>query len=127
MIRSPVQAFRSATVVAGVCAGLGAMVAAPAPAQAAVFVGVGVPFGGYGYGYGPPYGYSPYLPPPIYYPPPPVYYAPPPVYYTPPRPVNGSQTCYAGPYVCPMERPVASGAGCYCSGNYGQKVWGRAS
>jgi hypothetical protein len=26
-----------------------------------------------------------------------------------------------------MDRPVASGAGCYCPGNGGQRVWGHAS
>ena len=108
------------------------------PAQARVFfgVGVGVPF--YGPGYYPPPVYYP--PPPIYYPPPPIYYPPPPpVYYTPPqqsyvpppsvaptRPGSG-QACYAGPYVCPMDRPVAPGGGCYCSGNSGQRVAGRAN
>jgi hypothetical protein len=99
------------------------------PAQARVFFGVGIPFYGPGY-----------YPPPVYYPPPPVYYAPPPpVYYTPPQqsyvpppPVaadgsSAGQACNAGAYVCPMDRPVASGGSCYCPGNSGQKVWGRAN
>ncbi len=93
-------------------------------AQARVFVGIGVPLWGPGF-----------YPPPVYYPPPPVYYAPPPVVYAPPpppqtysqAPTGGGQACYAGPYVCPMDRPVATGAGCYCLGNGGQKVWGRAN
>ena len=97
------------------------------PAEARVFVGIGIPFYGPGF-----------YPPPIYYPPPPVYYAPPPpMYYTPPqayatpapamRSGGGGQSCYAGPYVCPMDRPVSPGAGCYCPGNGGQKVWGQAN
>jgi len=92
------------------------------PAQARVFVGIGIPFYGPGY-----------YPPPVYYPPPPVYYAPPPpmVYAPPPAyspgPSAGGQMCYAGPYTCPMERPVQSGGSCYCPGNGGQRVWGRAN
>jgi hypothetical protein len=96
---------------------------ASGPAQARVFVGIGIPFYGPGF-----------YPPPIYYPPPPVYYAPPAVYAPPPpaysqapAPTSGGQACYAGPYVCPMDRPVASGSNCYCPGNGGQRVWGRAS
>ena len=93
-------------------------------AQARVFVGIGVPFYGPGF----------YAPPPVYYPPPPVYYPPPPpvMYtppqvYTPPPPSAGAQMCYAGAYSCPMDRPVAPGGGCYCLGNGGQRVWGRAN
>ena len=37
------------------------------------------------------------------------------------------QACYAGPYVCPMDRPVAPGSNCYCFGNSGQRVWGRSN
>ena len=97
-------------------------------AQARVFIGVGIPLYGPGF-----------YPPPVYYPPPPVYYAPPPpVYYTPPQgntvtaPANAGQVgaiqvCYAGAYVCPMDRPIAPGGSCYCPGNGGQKVWGRAN
>jgi hypothetical protein len=67
-----------------------------------------------------------YYPPPYYYSPPPVIYAPPQTYS--PAPVGGGgQSCYAGAYVCPMDRPVATGAGCYCLGNGGQRVLGRAS
>jgi hypothetical protein len=84
-----------------------------------------------GLGFGAPY----YYPPPFYYPSPPVYYAPPQAYYQPPPqaysqapPVgSGGQSCYAGAYVCPMDRPVATGASCYCPGNNGQRVGGRAS
>ena len=74
--------------------------------------------------------------------PPPLYYAPPPpVYYTPPQSygpapdvapagigrAGAGQACYASAYVCPMDRPVAPGGSCYCLGNGGQKVWGRAN
>jgi hypothetical protein len=93
-------------------------------AEARVFVGIGIPFYGPGY----------YAPPPVYYPPPPIYYAPPPVVYAPPRPytsappgVGAGQVCYAGPYSCPMDNPVATGGSCYCLGNGGQRVWGRAN
>ena len=100
------------------------------PAQARVFVGIGLPF--YGPGFYPPPVYYP--PPPVYLPPPPAYYAPPPVVYTPPQtysqysaPAGAGQSCNAGAYVCPMDRPIATGGSCYCLGNGGQKVWGRAN
>ena len=117
----------------------------PAQARVSFGVGIGIPLYGPGY-YPPPIYYPP--PPPIYYaPPPPIYYPLPPVYYTPPPPVyytppqqsyvpppagavtgsGAGQACYAGAYVCPMDRPVATGAGCYCSGNSGQRVLGRAN
>jgi hypothetical protein len=89
----------------------------PSPALARVFVGVGV---------GPYWGPAYYPPPPVYYAPPPVVYAPPPVYSPIPR-APYQQTCYAGAYSCPMERPTATGATCYCAGNNGQRVWGRAN
>ena len=94
------------------------------PAQARVWVGVGVPLWGPGF-YPPPY----YYPPPAYYPPPPpVVYAPPPqVYSQAPIASPRGQSCYAGPYVCPMDRPVPSGASCYCPDNSGQRAWGRAN
>jgi hypothetical protein len=105
---------------------------AGSPAHARVFVGVGIPFYGPGY-YGPP---AYYPPPPVFYPPPPVYYAPPPVVYAPPQafsspqaftPPGVGQVCHAGAYSCPMDRPVASGGSCYCLGNGGEHVWGRAN
>ncbi len=105
-------------------------VAAPS-AEARVFIGIGIPFGGF-------------YPPPYYYPPPPVYYAPPPVVYAPPQtyapppqayspapqvagPGGAGQACYAGPYVCPMDRAKASGGRCFCLGNGGESVWGRTN
>ena len=110
--------------LAAFSAGLLVSAAAVAPAQARVFFGFGVPLY-----FGPPV----YAPPPVYYPPPPYYYAPPPVTYAPPpayspmptSPASG-QSCYAGGYVCPMDRPVSPGSGCYCTVN-GGRVWGRAS
>ena len=110
-------------VTAALCAAFCGL--AGGPAQARVFVGIGVPFYGPGY-----YAPRPYYPPPFYYPPPPpVYYYPPPVVYAPPQsyvppPVAG-QSCHAGGYVCPMDHPVPAGAGCYCLGNGGQRIWGR--
>jgi hypothetical protein len=129
MIHHPAHALLRATTAAALTAAIGAIVAIPAPAQARVFVGVGI---------GVPYFGPAYIPPPVYYPPPmyyapPVYYPPPPVYYSQPQtytPVQpyaaGGQACHAGAYVCPMDRPVAAGSACYCSGNDGQRVWGRA-
>jgi len=109
-----------ATFAMALCAAFVGLIGSPA--QARVFVGIGVPF------YGPAF-----YPPPAYYPPP-VYYAPPPAVYAPPQsyipqstPPGAGQACYAGPYSCPMDHPVASGGGCYCLGNGGQRVWGRAN
>ena len=77
---------------------------------------------------GPPVVYPPVVyPPPVYYPPPPpVWYTPPQAQAAPPATPTG-QSCYAGPYVCPMDRPVASGSACYCLSNERSKIWGRAS
>ena len=112
--------------LAGVaCAAMaGAAVTTPAAAwwyggyRGGVFIGV------------PPIVVAPPIYPPAYYPPPPVYYPPPPVAYAPPPapgPQAGGQSCYAGPYVCPMDHPVPSGTGCYCLGNNRAQIWGRAS
>lgn len=66
-------------------------------------------------------------PPPVYYPPPPpVWYTPPQAQAAPPATPTG-QSCYAGPYVCPMDHPVASGSACYCLSNERSRIWGRAS
>ncbi|HYZ24201.1 MAG TPA: hypothetical protein VE690_18780, partial [Rhodopila sp.] len=91
------------------------------PAEARVFFGFGFPVY-------PPYYYPPpavYYPPPVVYAPPPAVYPPPPDAYTPTLPHD--QTCFAGPYTCPMEHPVPYGAACYCTGNNGQRVMGRAN
>ncbi|HET6308437.1 MAG TPA: hypothetical protein VFG12_14705 [Rhodopila sp.] len=95
------------------------------PADARVFVGIGVPFYGPGF-YGP---YPYYYPPPAYYPPPVVYSPPPQPQYYSQAPMGRpyGQTCYAGPLTCPMERPTAPGAGCYCTASNGSRVWGRAN
>ncbi len=99
---------------------------APQPAQARVFIGIGVPFPYYV----PPAYYPPAYYPPAYYPPP-VYYPPPPVVYTPPQqspvPGYGGGSCNAGPYVCPLDHPMAPGSSCYCLGNGGQRVGGRVN
>lgn len=61
--------------------------------------------------------------PPVIYAPPPVVYAPPPVVYAPAPPpayVPAGQTCYAGAYVCPLERATPVGAGCSCPTNTGR-------
>ena len=122
MITTSLSILRRATVAVALCAAM--MGLAGSPAQARVFIGLGVPFYGPGY----------YPPAPYYYPPPPVYYAPPPTVYAPPQPQyysqtpsGAGQTCYAGPYVCPMDRPTVTGAGCYCIGSGGARVWGRAN
>lgn len=102
------------------------------PAYSRVWVGFGLPLPYFG----PPAYYPPpvYYPPPAYYPPPPAYYppqgyAPAPQSYAPggPAPAASGQSCNAGPYVCPMDRPVASGTACYCLGNGGARVWGHAN
>jgi hypothetical protein len=135
------QFLRRITVAVALSAAFVGLAARPADAR--VFIGIGIPFPGF---YPGPYYYPP---PPVYYPPPPpVVYAPPQVYtpspqaytpgpqaytpgpqaYTPgPQAYGAGQACYAGPYVCPMDRPVASGGSCYCPGNGGQRVWGRAN
>jgi hypothetical protein len=121
MMSKSLLVLRRAFVAMALCAAMIGL--ADRPAQARVFVGIGIPF------YGPGYYPGPYYYPPPYYPPPPVVYAPPPpqTYSQAPVPSGGGQACYAGPYVCPMDRPVASGGSCYCLGNGGEKVWGRAN
>jgi hypothetical protein len=107
---------------------IGGIVGLSPPADARVWIGFGFPL------VGPPAYYPPpvYYPPPAYYPPPPPAYYPPPYYppsaqYVPPvgRAPSG-QSCYAAGTVCPMERPVSPGSGCYCTTAQG-RVWGRAS
>jgi hypothetical protein len=120
---SSVQFLRRITVALALCAALIGL--ASSPAQARVFVGIGIPFYGPGF-YPPPYYYPP--PPPVYYaPPPPTVYAPPQAYSPPPQAAGSGQSCYAGPYVCPMDRPIATGGNCYCLGNGGERVWGRSN
>ena len=132
MISPGSQFLRRSIGTAALGAALVAFCAAATPAVARVFIGFGFPFY-----VGPP---AYYPPPPVYYPPPPAYYAPPPVTYGAPPPVSygappavapapaeSGQSCYAGAYVCPMDRPVPSGANCYCLGSGGTRVWGHAS
>lgn len=123
MITVRPHALRPLAIATAIAAVVAASSVIAPPAQARVFVGIGIPL------------FAPfYYPPPVYYPPPPVYYPPPPVVYAPPPPAfspappqPGGQSCYAGPYVCPMDRPAGSGGACYCPGNNGQRVWGRAN
>lgn len=71
----------------------------------------------------------PYPPPAYYAPPFPAYPAPYPPYpppypaYVAPRPAG--QACYAGAYVCPLDRPLAAGDACACPARNGQRAWGR--
>jgi len=67
--------------------------------------------------------------PPVFYGPPPVYYGPPPAAaaQSPAYAQGGAssvQACYAGVYVCPLNRPVAPGASCSCPANDGGRVTG---
>jgi len=117
--------LRPALGAAAIVAGL---LALPAPAQAdyrhrhrshvGVFVGVSP-------GYWAPRPYY-YAPPPVYYAPPPAYY-PAPVYYPPPVYAGPSaQACYAGPYMCQLDQPVAAGSSCSCPVNGNTRAYGRA-
>jgi hypothetical protein len=93
-------------------------VLAPTPAQAwwrgGVWVGVAPPL----------YYAPPYYPPPVYYaPPPPVVYTPPGFYGS--QQPQYSQSCYAGPYTCPLQPPAPAGSACSCPSNQG-RAYGRA-
>jgi len=109
----------------------GAAITGAAMSPAAAWWRSGVWIGGPVFVGPPPAVYPPAIyPPPVYYPPPPA-----PVWYTPPAataaPLGGpsltGQSCYAGPYVCPMDQPVPSGNACYCMSNGHSRIWGRAS
>ncbi|WP_159349195.1 hypothetical protein [Roseomonas harenae] len=100
---------------------------APADAHggASFGIGIGVPvypaypaYPAYPYAYG-----YPVVPPPAYYAPPFPAYAPPPPAYSVPRPPG--QTCYAGAYVCPLDRNLSAGDACGCLAPNGQRAWGR--
>jgi hypothetical protein len=101
-----------------------AVVFLPTPAKAwfrgGVYVGVAPP----PFFYPPPFYYGP----PVYYPPPPAYYGAPPLAYAAPPPpaatAPAAQSCYAGPLVCPMEHPSATGNTCWCTGSSG-RVYGQ--
>jgi hypothetical protein len=135
MISTHPQFLRRLVGTVALGAALIGFFASATPASARVWIGFGLP----GIYVGPPAYYYPppvYYPPPAYYPPPPAAYAPPPAGYAPPpasyAPQAGGapgqgQSCYAGAYTCPMDQPVASGAACYCVGNGGTRVWGRAN
>jgi hypothetical protein len=96
-------------------------------------------FFGFGPGWGVPYGYPYAYPYPYPYPYPYRYpyaypYAggypvPPPAIGASPAPEAGApsgQSCNAGAYVCPMERPVPSGSACYCLSNNRTPIPGHA-
>ncbi|MBV8615420.1 MAG: hypothetical protein JOY66_16870 [Acetobacteraceae bacterium] len=116
--------WRRAALALGAIGLLAAAASTPAQARVGVFFGFGVP--------------AFYYPPPVYYPLPPVFYAPPVAYTAPPAffapPVGGQGfgpgtrvgSCDAGSYVCPLERPLAQGATCWCPTNRGGRAYGRA-
>ena len=86
-----------------------ALLAAPSAAHAWWRGGVG-----FGFGFVPLY----VPPPPVYVPPPVYYYAPPPpVYY---ETAPSGQACYAGSYVCPLDRATPVGGPCSCPTNSGR-------
>jgi hypothetical protein len=132
MISKSRRALRHWTGAAACVIALTAGFATTTPAAARVWVGFGFGLPGF-YVAPPPYYYPPYYyPPPVYYAPP-AYY-PPPASYAPanaaPPPAAGptGQTCFAGgSNTCPMDRPVASGAACYCLGSDGSRIWGHAN
>ncbi len=106
-----------------------ALLAPPAQAdgRVGVFLGFNTGYWGPGY-YAPrPYYYAP-PPPPVYYPPPAYYapptYYPPPAYYPPVGPP--AQACYAGPYMCQLDRAVPAGDSCSCPVTGNTRVYGRA-
>jgi hypothetical protein len=132
MISTTPQFLRRSIGTVALVAALIGCFAAATPAAARVWIGFGFPgiyVGPPAYAYPPPY----YYPPPAYYPP--AAYPPPAASYAPayqaPQPSSASdqqpQSCNAGGYVCPMDRPVAPGTACYCLGNGGAHVWGQAN
>lgn len=112
--------------VAAVLATGALLVSAPAT-QARVFVGLGF---GFGFpAFGPPYPFSPYYAPGVVVaPPPPVVHAPPPVAYGPYGPpvtyaapgYGVAPRCFAGAYVCPLDRPGVVGGPYSCPSNTGR-------
>ncbi len=81
------------------------------------------------YYYPPPAYYAPpayYYPPPVTYAPPPAYYAPPPASYTPLDGAAAQRGCYAGAYVCPLERVVPVGGACSCPVGGNARIGGYA-
>jgi hypothetical protein len=123
MMKALIAILRRPLTIAVFAIVLGGIAGVSAPAHARVWIGFGFPL------FGPPAYYPPpvYYPPPAYYPPPPAYYpAPYPAYPPPAGRAIAGQACYAGGTVCPMERPVTPGSGCYCTTAQG-RAWGRAS
>ncbi|SHJ36036.1 hypothetical protein SAMN02745194_02404 [Roseomonas rosea] len=95
---------------------------APAEAQVTFGFGFGPAYPVYpAYPYPYPYAYP--VPPPAWTVPPYPAYAPPPVVVVPPRPPG--QTCYAGAYICPLDRTLSAGDACGCPAPNGGRAWGR--
>ena len=81
----------------------------------------------------PAYYAAPAYPAAPYYPPPPTepsgdgYYPPLNQSMPPPQQQQAARSCLAGGYVCPLEAAVPPGGSCYCHGNDGGRINGRAS
>jgi hypothetical protein len=103
-----------------VAAVAGAALLAPAK-PAAAHGHIGVIFGFSPFVFGPPV----YYPPPVYYYYPPAYYAPP--AYAAPAPAGAAPagfTCYATPYVCPLNVQQPVGGPCACPAYGGGDIGG---
>jgi hypothetical protein len=119
----------------------------PAPAAAQVSFGIGIgTYPAYPVYPAYPYPYAYYPPPPVYYVPPYATYVPPPPAYSPapgatapgttapgttgpisasPHGTTAQRACYAGAYVCPLDRNLTAGDACGCPTPSGQRAWGR--
>ena len=117
--RSPPRRVFAAALLA-----LGASLVPVPAAQARVFLGVG-----FGFGF-PVFGpYYPFYAPPVVVAPPPVVYARPPAAYgygttvpyayTPPGHAAAPR-CFAGAYICPLDRPGVVGGPCSCPTDTGR-------
>nr|MCV4207259.1 hypothetical protein [Roseomonas sp. SXEYE001] len=101
------------------------LLSGPAEARGGVSfgIGIGVPiYPAYPVYPAYPYAYPVPPPPPPYYIPPYPAYAPPPAY---PVPRPPGQTCYAGAFICPLDRNLSAGDACGCPAPNGQRAWGR--
>jgi hypothetical protein len=101
------------------------LLAAPAEARGGVHFGIGIGIPAYpAYPVYPAYPYPYAYPPPAYYAPPyPAYVPPGPYPYSVPQPAG--QACYAGAYVCPLDRAATPGDACACPSRDGRRAWGR--
>jgi hypothetical protein len=105
-------AFRS--ILAAVA--LAAVVSIPSAAHAWWRGGWGIGFGFAPFYYPPPV----YVAPPVYYPPPAAY---PPAAY--PQQGPAGPACYAGPYVCPLDKAAPQGSPCSCPTNNNGRAGGQ--